>query len=174
MASGFGERAVSSSNKCTTIREKATTLPADVIPCRTHRRYDSRLTYNDGIEIHPDKGSVIVNWPKQDDDNGTEKNKRTNLLFERAVRGIKSLENEMVDTNFIEPVPSFMMECAIGGIESWRFPTSRLALQRARTTENGRCCQLPRMVKLVAWARTGASLAESSYAGRGSLPAAGR
>jgi predicted nucleotidyltransferase len=109
----FGERAATWSNKCIKIREKATTLPADVVPCRTHRRYDSRSAAHDGIEIHPDKGGVIINWPQQDEDNGTAKNTRTNLRFKRAVRGIKSLENEMVDRGVIEIVPSCMMECAI-------------------------------------------------------------
>ena len=120
----FGANAVSWSNKCIKVREKVTTLPADIVPCRTHRRYDSRTTHHDGIEIHPDKGPQIINWPQQDDDNGTAKNKRTNLRYKRAVRGIKSLENEMVDKGVIEPVPSFMMECAVYNVRDDRFGSS--------------------------------------------------
>lgn len=112
LVAAFGARAVSWSNKCIKIREKATTLPADVVACRYYRRYDSATAVHEGIEIRPDRGPAIINWPKQDDDNGIAKNKRTNLRFKRVVRGLKSLENEMVDNGVIEPVPSFLIECA--------------------------------------------------------------
>src|SRR5258708_1112891 len=97
LLAAYGDKAVKRSNKCIKIREKATTLPADVVPCRTYRRYDSKTAVNEGIAIHPDKGDQIINWPQQDDDNGTTKNTNTRLRYKRAVRGIKSLENEMVD-----------------------------------------------------------------------------
>jgi hypothetical protein len=126
MRSAFGASAVRRSDKCIKIRERATTLPADVVPCRTHRRYDSRYTSHDGIEIRPDSGGTIVNWPRQDDENGTDKNKpeRTGTRYKRAVRGIKSLENEMVDNGAITPGPSFMMECAVYNVPDGHFSKS--------------------------------------------------
>ncbi|MCZ7630254.1 MAG: nucleotidyltransferase [Microthrixaceae bacterium] len=112
LTSAFGRRAVSWSNKCIRVRE-GTSLPVDVVPCRFYRRYDGPNRYHEGIQIRPDSGPLIVNWPRQDDENGTAKNARTNQRYKRAVRGVKALENEMTDAGSIEEVPSFMMECAI-------------------------------------------------------------
>lgn len=120
---GFGERAVTWSDKCLKVRE-GTTLPADVVPCRYYRRYDGRTRYNEGIQIRPDSGGTIINWPQQDDDNGTAKNVSTSHRFKRAVRGIKALENEMSDTGFITEVPSFMMECAVYNVPDRCFNSS--------------------------------------------------
>lgn len=120
----FGSAPINWSNKCIKVREKATTLPADVVPCQTHRQFYSRDSHHDGIRIRPDNGPIIINWPQQDIDNGTAKNKRTHLRYKRAVRGIKALENEMVDKGILKPVPSFMMECAVFNVADGDFSDS--------------------------------------------------
>lgn len=98
----FGPNMVERHNKCITVSEKSTTLPADVVPCTTHRRYDSLGTSSDGIEITPDCGPKIINWPQQDHDNGVAKNTRTPRRYKRIVRGLKALENLMAESGFPE------------------------------------------------------------------------
>lgn len=120
LENAFGTAGVKWSDKCIKVREN-TVLPVDVVPCRTHRRYESLTTSHDGIEIHPDSGGTIINWPQQDDDNGITKNKDTQLRYKRAVRGIKALENEMVEKKILAEVPSFMMECAVYNVGDHRF-----------------------------------------------------
>lgn len=123
LVKAYGERAITWSNKCLKVREGVTTLPADVVPCRYYIRYDGPGRSFEGIEIRPDKGATIINWPDQDDANGTAKNKATSLRYKRVVRGIKALENEMADKGVIEEVPSFMIECAVYNVPNERFST---------------------------------------------------
>ena len=120
LVAAFGAQAVTWSNKCLKVRE-GTSLPADVVPCRYYKRYDSASDAYEGIEIRPDKGSPIINWPIQDDDDGTAKNSRTNLRYKRAVRGLKALENEMTDNGVIQEVPSFLIECAVYNVPDASF-----------------------------------------------------
>ena len=108
----FGPNMVERHNKCITVSEKSTTLPADVVPCTTHRRYDSLGTSSDGIEITPDRGPKIINWPQQDHDNGVAKNTRTPRRYKRIVRGLKALENLMAESGFPE-TPSWLVECLV-------------------------------------------------------------
>lgn len=120
LVAALGQRAVSWSNKCIKVRE-GTSLPADVVPCRYYRRYDSRSTFHEGIKIRPDNGNAVINWPRQDDDNGTAKNVRTSQRYKRVVRGIKALENEMTDAGLITEVPSFLIECAVYNVPDSEF-----------------------------------------------------
>jgi predicted nucleotidyltransferase len=82
LVEAYGTRAVKWDDKCLKVREAATTLPADVVPCRYYKRFDSRAVESEGVEIKPDDGSSIINWPTQDDENGVTKNKNTNLRFQ--------------------------------------------------------------------------------------------
>ena len=107
-------------NKCITVSEKSTTLPADVVPCLTHRRYDDRITHHDGIEIRPDHGHSIVNWPRQDYDNGVSKNERTSRRYKRVVRGLKALENLMAEAGNPETA-SWLIECLVYNVPDTEF-----------------------------------------------------
>ncbi|WP_420638935.1 hypothetical protein [Candidatus Poriferisocius sp.] len=112
LVDAFGPTQVDRHNKCIRVSEKSTTLPADVVPCATHRRYDSVVTYHDGIEITPDQGHKIINWPQQDYDNGVRKNDRTSRRYKRVVRGLKALENRMAELGLPE-TPSWLVECLV-------------------------------------------------------------
>lgn len=120
LVTAFGPQNVERHNKCITVSAKSTTLPADVVPCITHRRYDSRLVHHDGIEIRPDHGSPIVNWPRQNYDNGVAKNSRTALRYKRVVRGLKALENLMVDVGHPETA-SWLIECLVYNVPDTEF-----------------------------------------------------
>ncbi len=116
----FGSSMVERHNKCITVSEKSTTLPADVVPCATHRRYDSATAWHHGIEIRPDRGPKIVNWPQQDYENGVAKNSRTSRRYKRVVRGLKALENLMVESGFPE-TPSWLVECLVFNVPDREF-----------------------------------------------------
>lgn len=120
LVAAFGVQNVERHNKCITVSEKSTTLPADVVPCLTHRRYDSRTAQHDGIEIRPDHGDPIVNWPRQDYDNGVSKNERTHRRYKRVVRGLKALENLMAEAGNPETA-SWLIECLVYNVPDAEF-----------------------------------------------------
>lgn len=118
LVDAFGTRAVRRENKCITVRERSTTLPADVVPCWTYHDYyrspSGRATYQQGTVLWADRNKARVeNYPQQHYDNGVSKNQRTRRRYKETVRVVKRLENEMVDARVIEPVPSYLIECLV-------------------------------------------------------------
>lgn len=106
----FGRNNVERHNKCITVSKQSTTLPADVVPCTTLRRYDSASVHHEGIRIVPDRGGAIINWPLQDYENGVNKNTRTSRRYKRTVRGLKALKNLLTAEGYAE-TPSWLVEC---------------------------------------------------------------
>ena len=53
-------------------------------------RFDAN-NYVAGIEIRPDSGGRIINYPEQHIKNGIEKNLKTNYQFKRCVRVMKNI-----------------------------------------------------------------------------------
>lgn len=127
LTSAFGPAMVTRNNKCITVSEKSTTLPADVVPCTTYRRFDSARASYDGIEIRPDRGTKVVNWPAQDYDNGVAKNSRTSKRYKRVVRGLKALEDRMCEQGHPE-TSSWLIECLVYNVPDGAFssPTNYL------------------------------------------------
>lgn len=109
LQAAFGSASVSRHNKCIKVGERSTTLPADVAPCMTLRRYDSVSRYHEGIRIVPDRGGEIINWPQQDYDNGVAKNTSTSRRYKRTVRGLKALKILMAAGGNVE-TPSWLVE----------------------------------------------------------------
>ena len=52
-------------------------VEADVAPFYEHRRYSPDGTFLSGVELRPDTGPAIINWPEQHYANGNAKNDRT-------------------------------------------------------------------------------------------------
>lgn len=123
----YGRAAVKRGNMAMRIREKKTTLPADVVPCfEYHRIYNvdfwGNLQYNQGTRIYPDSGSYVHNWPDQQLANGISKNDATGRRFKRMVRALKRLENELVKEGLLkEELPSFLMECLVYNVPNDKF-----------------------------------------------------
>jgi hypothetical protein len=123
----YGRSAITRGNIAMRIREKKTTLPADVVPCfEYHFIYDidfwGNLKYNQGTRIYPDKGAHIHNWPKQQYANGVAKNDSTARRFKRMVRALKRLENELVKKGLLPAeLPSFLMECLVYNVPNDKF-----------------------------------------------------
>jgi len=87
---------------------------ADVVPSFTYRRYDdsARSTVHVGSCVFPSgSGTKVVNWPRQQLDNGREKNKKTGGRYKSYVRALKNAENTLVTDGKIQDLPSYFMEC---------------------------------------------------------------
>jgi hypothetical protein len=114
----YGESAVTRGNIAMRVREKRTTLPADVVPCfEYHYVYDvdsyGHPLYYKGTRVYKDSGKYIHNWPEQQRLNGITKNNATGRRYKRMVRALKRLENELVARGEIDELPSFFMECLV-------------------------------------------------------------
>lgn len=121
LVSHFSSGAVSRGNKAFDVHETSYHVEADVAPFFEHRRYSSNGKYNSGVELLPDNGGEVINWPEQHYQNGVEKNKVTCRRFKSVVRIIKSLCNEMSENNIqqTKDIPGFLIECLV-----WNVPDS--------------------------------------------------
>lgn len=123
----YGRSAVERGNMAMRVREKKTTLPADVVPCfEYHLVYDTdfwgNVKYDQGTRIYPDKGSHIHNWPQQQYAQGVAKNDATGRRYKRMVRALKRLENELFKKGKLEAeLPSFLMECLVYNVPNDQF-----------------------------------------------------
>ena len=127
LVAAYGKSAITRGNVALRVRERKTTLPADVVPCcgfRLVTGMDRRgnLSTLHGTRLRPDKGSDITNWPQQQLDNGIEKNKKTNHRYKFMVRALKRLETELVNEGKLPgELPSFLMECLVYNVPNDRF-----------------------------------------------------
>jgi hypothetical protein len=105
------------------VREKKTTLPADVVPCfEYHYIYDldsyGRPVYQQGTRIYPETGPHVHNWSQQQLTNGVAKNDATGRRYKRMVRALKRLETFLVQRKLIRGAPSFLMECLVYNVRN--------------------------------------------------------
>jgi hypothetical protein len=129
----FGSAAVKRGNKAFDIHENTYRIDADVVPLFRHRRYNKDGTYWCGVELRPDSGPGIVNWPERlyDDphwgqqhyERGVAKNEATNRTFKGAVRIVKKLQHRMEDEGIAaaKAVPGFLIECLVYNVPNNRF-----------------------------------------------------
>jgi hypothetical protein len=122
----FGRAGVTRGSKAFDVHENSYRVDADVVPCFEHRRYTSRTAngkflWHSGAEFRPDNGGRIINWPQQNVENGTEKNKATGSRYKYLVRAFKRLRNEMEEAGVTaaKPIPSYLIECLM-----WNVPNS--------------------------------------------------
>jgi hypothetical protein len=126
LEAAFGKTAVESGRIAYRVREKKTTLPADVVPCWTYRRYDriewGELVYQQGTRVYPSSGSYINNYPAQQLKNGRKKNNSTDGRYKRMVRALKRLENLLVnDGQLNDELPSYLIECLVYNVPNKAF-----------------------------------------------------
>jgi hypothetical protein len=115
LASHFGVGAVTRGDKAFDVKASQRQVEADVAPFFQHRRYRADGTYNQGVELRPDSGGRIINWPEQHYANGVDKHTRTSQRFKKIVRILKCLRNEMDEKGraAAKPIPSFLIECLV-------------------------------------------------------------
>jgi len=99
-------------------------VDADVVPAYRYRDYSQDFllkatNYVGGIEIRPDSGGRIINYPEQHIRLGRKKNTETSYYYKKMVRIMKSLKEDMLENRKSLPasISSF-------GIESllWNVP----------------------------------------------------
>lgn len=119
----FGRSAVTRGNKAFDVHENSYRVDADAAPFFEHRRYSKDKSYISGVELQPDTGGRVINWPEQHYDNGVVKNTETNRRFKALVRIMKALCNEMLGAGIQEakPIPGFLAECLIWNVPNDHF-----------------------------------------------------
>jgi hypothetical protein len=124
LASYFGSGAVSRGNKAFDVHETSYHVEADVAAFFEHRRYSTDGKYLSGVDLRPDNGGKVINWPEQHYQNGVEKNKATSRAYKSLVRILKSLCNEMSEQNIqqAKEVCGFLIECLV-----WNVPNSNFS-----------------------------------------------
>ncbi len=106
----FPEQVDSSGSTAIQINSNSARVDADVVPCFSYRYYMKSET-RDGTKIFKTDGGSIVNYPAQQMENGTAKNKRTGYAYKKGVRLLKRIENAMAEDGAFRELPSFFMEC---------------------------------------------------------------
>jgi len=106
----FGDQVDSTGSTAIQINSSSARVDADVVPCFSFRRY-MKTGSRDGTKIFKKDGKSIVNYPRQQLDNGVAKNNRTGYAFKKGVRLLKRIENSMANDGTFRELPSFFMEC---------------------------------------------------------------
>lgn len=122
----FGESAVEPGKIAYRIREKKTTLPADVVPCWEYRRYDRIVNGTPvvfvGSRVFPSSGAHKDNYPKVQLDNGVSKNNATKRRYKRIVRAFKKLQTRMVSEGVLDAeLPSYFSESLVYNVDNDAF-----------------------------------------------------
>lgn len=100
-------------------------VDADVVPAYRHRDYTNDYwnnpeNYVGGIEIRPDKGGRIINYPEQHIKNGVLKNQDTNYKFKKCVRIAKNMKERMEEEGYVisDKISSFGLESLLWNVNS--------------------------------------------------------
>lgn len=119
----FGYQGVERHDKCIKVIGNSYRVDSDVIPAYRYRDYSYDLlkdakNYVPGIEIHPDSGGEIINYPEQHIKNGIEKNKNTGYKFKQCVRIIKNIREDMHNSgiNISSDISSFGLESLLWNV----------------------------------------------------------
>lgn len=126
LVSYFGKDSVTRGNKAFDVHANTYRIDADVVPTFEHRQFNGtpqNSWFYPGTQIRPDNGGQIINWPRQNYDNGVEKNEATGRRFKAVTRILKRLRNEMADAGYeaAQPIPSYLIECLV-----WNVPNDYL------------------------------------------------
>lgn len=106
----FGDQVDSTGSTAIQINSSSARVDADVVPCFSFRRH-MKNEKRDGTKIFKKDGTSIVNYPRQQLDNGVAKNNRTGYAYKKGVRLLKRIENSMANDGTFRELPSFFMEC---------------------------------------------------------------
>lgn len=116
----YGSDRVVARNKCLRVTAKSSRLDADVLPCRSYKRYDSSpLALPEphvGIQFFTrNENRSVVNYPGQHYEHGVRKSKATSDRFKPTVRIFKNLRNHLVANDLInaEAAPSYFVTCLV-------------------------------------------------------------
>lgn len=110
-------------DKCIKVIGNTYRVDADVVPAYRHRDYSNDYrndadNYIGGIEIRPDSGGRIINYPEQHIKLGIAKNKETKYNFKKCVRIIKSMREDMEENGYAisSKISSFGLESLLWNV----------------------------------------------------------
>lgn len=139
LTSYYGSRRVSGKDKCIRIDGENGYLDADVVPSYQVRRYRNfspsrRGDFIEGIEIRPQTGGSVVNYPKEHRRNGAAKNARCHERFKGTVRQVKRLAVKGSDAGHFgkSEAPGYLLECLAYNVsDDWFVADDRERLIKA-------------------------------------------
>lgn len=121
----FGYQGVERHDKCIKVIGNTYRVDADVVPAYRYRDYSDDYindsnNYVGGIEIRPDSGGKIINYPEQHIKLGIEKNKATKYNFKKCVRIIKSMREDMEENGYTvsSKISSFGLESLLWNVDA--------------------------------------------------------
>lgn len=119
----FGYQGVERHDKSIKVIGNTYRVDADVVPAYRYRDYtndyaDDANNYVGGIEIRPDSGERIINYPEQHIKMGIAKNKVTQYNFKKCVRIIKNMKEDMENNRYIisSKISSFGLESLLWNV----------------------------------------------------------
>ncbi len=126
LISYFDKDSVTRGNKAFDLHANTYRIDADVVPCFEHRRFMGTPENNwflSGTELHPDDGGEIVNWPRQNYENGVEKNDATGRRFKAVTRILKRLRYKLIEDGYAaaERIPPYLIECLVWNVPNEGF-----------------------------------------------------
>ena len=120
----FGYQGVERHDKSIKVIGNTYRVDADVVPAYRFRDYSNDYRFDEknyvgGIEIRPDSGGKIINFPEQHIKLGVAKNKITKFLFKKCVRIIKSMREDMERHGYIisPKISSFGLESLLWNVD---------------------------------------------------------
>ncbi len=108
----FGAASVTQGNKAFDVSANTYRVEADVVPFFEYRRFETDASYITGVEMRPQSGGRVINWPEQHYQNGVTKNTQSSRSFKGCVRIIKTLRYMMMAEGIksADSAPSFFLE----------------------------------------------------------------
>lgn len=120
----FGYQGVARHDKCIKVIGNTYRVDADVVPAYRYRNYSDDYindsnNYVGGIEIRPDSGGRIINYPEQHIKLGIAKNNVTKYNFKKCVRIIKNMREDMKESGYaVSPkISSFGLESLLWNVD---------------------------------------------------------
>lgn len=120
----FGHQGVERHDKSIKVTGNTYRVDADVVPAYRYRDYSADWNNNPenyvgGIEIRPDSGGRIINYPEQHIKMGIVKNKTTKFNFKKCVRIAKNMREEMEKHGYTisDKISSFGIESLFWNVD---------------------------------------------------------
>lgn len=120
----FGYQGVERHDKSVKVIGNTYRVDADVVPAYRYRDYSEDYIYDSenyigGIEIRPDSGGRIVNFPEQHIKLGVAKNKATKYNFKKCVRIAKNIREDMTKYGYSisDKISSFGIESLFWNVD---------------------------------------------------------
>ena len=120
----FGYQCVERHDKSIKVYGNTYRVDADVVPAYRYRDYSNDWdnnpeNYVGGIEIRPDSGGRIINYPEQHIRMGNLKNKVTKYNFKKCVRIAKNMREKMKENGYpiSDKVSSFGIESLFWNVD---------------------------------------------------------